>query len=861
MDARTDVERARRWRSSLAICVAVPALIGLAVVVPGGPADAGAVSSSSGFVPVTPRRLVDTRIGLGSTPGHVAPGSVLQLPAPADTPADAVGLALTVTTDLGAQPGYITAYPCGSSRPLASLLNPRSDEARSNQLLVRLDATREVCLYSKDATDVIVDLTGWLTQTGALFHQQQPARVLDTRFGPRPDGGSGKPAPDSVVQIPLAGTGGIPAGAVGVAANITVTDTEGDGFVTAFPCGDSLPPSSTGNYPNGGTRASFGFIGLGSGALCVYTLRAANLVVDITGWFGPGAGGQPVLPATPRRLLDTRFDPGGLLLPGEARVVRLGMPAGASTAMLNVTATGGWLPGWIQVGPCASWSGTSTVNFNTGMDIANLASVLITGTDDDSVCVRANVPTHVIVDVAASNELGPVGQMELTSHNLVPAFRPDILDYVVRCTDGSNALSFDLAAEPGSTVSVNGGSAVDHESVTDHLTPGQGTSITFAGAASVTYRVRCLPASFPPFTARRIGNNKAGWYVLTANANGEPNGYAFVVDHEGVPVWWYKDFLPVSDAKIEPGPTIAWSGTFGSFGADPNNAFVFRSLDAAVVSQAKAVGSPTDFHDMQVLPNGNRLVLSYPERTNVDLSALGLGTANVLDGLVQELTPAGAVVWQWRTNDHFDASQTTRIANSSMPNGDPVVDIVHVNAIEPEPGGSGYIVSARNTDSLYRIDKATGDITWKLGGKPLAGVNNLGFVNDPLNGPIAQHDPRFQPDGTLSMYDNRSGAGAPRMVRYALNIGGGTATMVQQITDPAITSSPFTGSARRTAADTWVVDWGGTSTITETDAAGNRLFVLTLADGRISYRGIPVDPGGLLSRPALEAGMDAQHPH
>src|SRR5207253_2056097 len=102
-----------------------------------------------------------------------------------------------------------------------------------------------------------------------------------------------------------------------------------------------------------------------------------------------------------------------------------------------------------------------------------------------------------------------------------------------------------------------------------------------------------------------------------------------------------------------------------------------------VTSHAKVVGENTDFHDMAVRPNGNRIMMSYPVRDHVDLTALGLGNDRlVLDGMLQELTPAGAVVWEWHTQDHIQPGETTRPNVTKLPDNRMAVDLVHLNAIE-----------------------------------------------------------------------------------------------------------------------------------------------------------------------------------
>jgi hypothetical protein len=144
----------------------------------------------------------------------------------------------------------------------------------------------------------------------------------------------------------------------------------------------------------------------------------------------------------------------------------------------------------------------------------------------------------------------------------------------------------------------------------------------------------------------------------------------------------------------------------------------------------------------------------------------------------------------------------------------------------------------------------------------------LTIVDDPATpaGGLGQHDARLNSDGSVSMFDNgNDGNGypnlrAPRAVRYTIDTGvvPPTATMVEQITDPAITTpAACCGSARRLPGGNWVIGWGSNNASTEVTPTGTRVLSLT---GAFTYRAIPVLPG-TLDAAALRAGMDAMNPN
>jgi len=173
------------------------------------------------------------------------------------------------------------------------------------------------------------------------------------------------------------------------------------------------------------------------------------------------------------------------------------------------------------------------------------------------------------------------------------------------------------------------------------------------------------------------------------------------------------------------------------------------------------------------------------------------------------------------------------------------------------------VVSLRHTDGVYRIDRSTGEIVWKLGGTPTP--ESLSVVGDPLSpDPFGgQHDARLHEDGTLTVFDNGSLRDRPpRAVRYRIDEGAGTATLLEAVSEPAASRAVCCGSARRSDSGSWVAAWGrgapAFNPVSEFAPDGAPTFKLNFPD-TFSYRAHPVPPGEL-GRAALREGMDAQHP-
>ena len=162
-----------------------------------------------------------------------------------------------------------------------------------------------------------------------------------------------------------------------------------------------------------------------------------------------------------------------------------------------------------------------------------------------------------------------------------------------------------------------------------------------------------------------------------------------------------------------------------------------------------------------------------------------------------------------------------------------------------------------------------GKIIWKLGGSAstMEPGTQLTMVGDPVfaagGGFGGQHYARYYDAGDgnvyVTLHDNGTDDGRPpRGVRYRIDAGAMTATMVEDVrdnADPGFTSS-CCGSAAELPGGDWVMSWGFGDSVMELTPAGDRVFLLTL--DQPSYRADPVLPG-VLTRDALRAGMDTQY--
>ncbi len=376
------------------------------------------VVSAGRYTPLTPARILDTRDGTGGVTGPIGSGStaIVQVAGRGGVPASgAAAVALNVTATQPTADGFLTIYPSGTARPVASNLNFSPGKTVPNMVVVKLGTGGAVDVFnSAGTTHVLFDVAGWFSEvpTGndGRYQALTPARILDTRDGT--GGSSVKLGPNASLDLQVAGAGGVPvSGARAAVMNVAVTGTTATSFLTVYPTGEARPGVSNLNWVGGDTVSNRVFVKLGTaGKVTLYNGSGeTNIIVDVNGWFTDatvaGTNGT-FTPLTPARILDTRFGVGGIMGPlGAGSTVDVqvtgqgGVPASGVTAVvLNATVVSPSGMGFLTVFPTGvARPNASDVNYAAGETRPNLVVVKL-GTGG-KVSVYTQTGTHVIFDV------------------------------------------------------------------------------------------------------------------------------------------------------------------------------------------------------------------------------------------------------------------------------------------------------------------------------------------------------------------------------------------------------------------------------------------------------------------------------
>jgi hypothetical protein len=343
-----------------------------------------------GFVPLPPARLFDTRLA----GGQLGDGGVYRHTF-TNLPADATAVAMNITVTGTTGPGFVSAYPCDEDQPLVSNLNyTAAGQTVPNFAIVSLGASAEICFFTLRGTHLLADLAGYfLFDGGDGYVPTAPERLFDTRE-------TGAPVPANGVFVKDF-TDYVDSDATSVVINLTVTQPQGSGFVTAYPCGTTPPRVSNLNYYAGQTVPNLVTVKLPADKrVCFYALTRAHLLADLAGWYSPSSD-IGFIDETPYRLFDTREPTGGSLPFADDEEFPFPIGNASIKALawnLTVTDTGG--SGFLAVYPCENGlPDVSNVNYTgVGQTTANFA--IVTPDTFTDVCLYALTSTHVIVDEA-----------------------------------------------------------------------------------------------------------------------------------------------------------------------------------------------------------------------------------------------------------------------------------------------------------------------------------------------------------------------------------------------------------------------------------------------------------------------------
>jgi hypothetical protein len=207
----------------------------------------------------------------------------------------------------------------------------------------------------------------------------------------------------------------------------------------------------------------------------------------------------------------------------------------------------------------------------------------------------------------------------------------------------------------------------------------------------------------------------------------------------------------------------------------------------------------------------------------MDLTANGgVVSARVTGTAVQHLGADGALLFHWSPFDHFAITDLDPVDRTGAN-----VNWTHGNAIDLDVDRN-VIVSFRSLEEITKINVATGDVMWRMGGRR----NQFTFLDSPVPPFSRQHGMRVSAPGTLIILDNVGNPFESHAESYAVDEVARTARLTHSyVSSPAVVTQ-IGGSVQSLPRGRTLVSFGTAGRVEEYDSTGR---VMWRIDGDAGY--------------------------
>lgn len=367
-----------------------------------------------------------------------------------------------------------------------------------------------------------------------------------------------------------------------------------------------------------------------------------------------------------------------------------------------------------------------------------------------------------------------------------------------------------------------------------------------APAARVQAFVSRADLKPPVITVVRPAAGVAQGSLFIAPSSGPGQRGVMILDDSGRMIWFQPTkgtAMNFRAASYRGKPVLTWWEGTTEHGLGEGRHVIVDASYRRIASFPAGNGYAADLHEFIVTPQGTALIAAWEMRT-LDLSRIG-GRARhpVIGGVVQELEiPSARVLFQWRSLDHVALSESRQRIG-------PRFDYFHINSVDIAPDGN-LIVSARNTWAVYKVNRKTGAVMWRLGGK------RSDFAMGRSTVFAWQHDARAHGKGNvISIFDNGAAPKVEpqsRAIVLALDEKRRRATLLHRyVHRPNALLAHFMGSAQLLGNGNMLVGWGAEPYFTEFAPDGSIVFDARLPRGGQNYRALRFPWSGRPSSPPL----------
>ena len=468
------------------------------------------------------------------------------------------------------------------------------------------------------------------------------------------------------------------------------------------------------------------------------------------------------------------------------------------------------------------------------------SAILIRLSDNKNACIN---PSQIEIEVIGEKSGYHQGSMALSLDRSTYFFKPDHpfntnervnVKLAIPSFRTKNVIEYQFSTSPIAKQDLNVLKQLEHMDMpSKEVEPNQQRTTAVINGVSV-------PSDFTGISTNMMGETAPGKLFL-ATAGAAP--YLLILENDGTPYFYQRLSDYSRDFKVQPTGVLTRRERGDVFGYVVMDS-TFEIIDTLLCGN----GYGTDQHGAQILSNGNFLLIGV-ELIDVDMSQLvegGSPDARVIGNNVVEHDSDGNVIFEWRSWDHFNILDAEHINFRDL-----LIDYVHMNSIAVDYD-SNLVISSRHLSEVTKINRTTGEIMWRLGGKH----NQFEWVND-LDSISYQHDVRPVPgmDNHYTIFDNGNHKSPQysRAVEFLIDTTSMTATKVWEYRHSPDRYAYAMGNVQRLPNGNTPINWSGNPDPvgTEVTADGEEIYELRFTNGAGSYRTFRFDWSGRSKRPYL----------
>lgn len=457
----------------------------------------------------------------------------------------------------------------------------------------------------------------------------------------------------------------------------------------------------------------------------------------------------------------------------------------------------------------------------------------------------------VVISYSCSDDLDTdttLSSIEISTGTIYPEFNPEIKDYYVTSLNTLKNIQITLKDYDASKKMYINGIRVQNKITSLKLDVGDDIIIQSGNNhhTSTKYTIHYLPIDMPKINVITKNNPTEG--LILVNLFGlssiQQNGFNYIaiLNNDGFPVFYRKTPEVSLNFKYFENDNHEKRFTYNN---TSDGKIIVMNDNFEVIKELKILphnghGSyPTDNHDFIYFDDNHYILPCYYTRENVDMTAYGGSVSLDLGEFFFQEIQNNQVIFEWDTADHPELLSATDALYYSQYSTANKVDYFHFNSINIDPNDQNFVVSARHTNQIYKLNRTTGAIMWRFGG------NNDDFNltgNQIISHP---HHATILPNGNLLLFDNgvTKTPKQTRIAEFSLDENNTTANLVFEYTE-AGRYFDIMGSAQKLSNGNYFIGWGGNITsqinanksdITEIDTNGNIVLDISFSNNPNSF--------------------------